>query len=133
MNSPDVAQRQINVETTYPTLRRHDDVVTTSLSISQRRRRYAPNETPNNVTMESRQDVSVVHLHDVLLVHLYNISCKSQIKHPITLFWYVSTTSLSYLFATSCQQVSNTHSNDFVITSIWQVSTSHLSIKSKFF
>ena len=74
MNSRDVAQRQINVETTYPTLRRHDDVVTTSLSMSQQRRRYAPNETPNNVSMESRQDVSVVRLHDVLLERCNNVS-----------------------------------------------------------
>ena len=35
---------------------------------AQRRRRYASNETPNDVSVERRQDVSVVRLHDVLLV-----------------------------------------------------------------
>ena len=40
----------------------------TSLCASQGRRRYVSNETPNNVSMERRQDVSGVRLHDVLLV-----------------------------------------------------------------
>ena len=74
MNSRDVAQRQINIETTHPTLRRHGDAVTTSLSMSQRRRRYGPNETPNNVSMERRQDVSVVCLHEVLLERCNDVS-----------------------------------------------------------
>ena len=74
MNSRDVAQRQINVETSHPILRRHGDVVTTSLCMSQRRHRYAPNETPNNVSMERRQDVSVVRLHDVLLERHNDVS-----------------------------------------------------------
>ena len=38
---------------------------------------------------------------DVPIVRLYDASCKSQIKHPITLLWYVSTTSRCYVFATS--------------------------------
>ena len=51
----------------HPALRRHGNVATMSLCTSQRRRRYASNEKPNNVSMERRQDVSVVHLHNVLL------------------------------------------------------------------
>ena len=54
------------LEVTHPALRRHGDVAVTSLSTSQRRRRYVSNETPNDVSMELRQDVSVVRLHDVL-------------------------------------------------------------------
>ena len=30
---------------------------------------------------------------------LYDVSCKSQMKHPIKLLWYVSTTSRSYVVA----------------------------------
>ena len=54
-------------KTSNSALRRRGDVVTTSFCTSQRRRRYVPNETPNYVSMERRQDFSVVHLHDVLL------------------------------------------------------------------
>ena len=130
---------------THPALRRRGDIVTTSLCTSQRRRRYFPNETPNDVSMERRQNVSVVRLHNILLerrndvskghnndvpserlqdvskspkwntqrrlsgtfhdvplARLYDVSFKSQIEHPKTLLWYVSTTSPSYVFATSC-------------------------------
>ena len=84
----------------HPALRRPGDVTTTSLCTSQRRRRYVPNETPNDVSMESRQDISVVRLHDALLerrndvsnrcnkdvpsVRLHDASNKSQMKHPTT-------------------------------------------------
>ena len=54
------------LEVTHPALRRRGDVAVTSLSTSQRRRRYVSNETLNDVSMELRQDVSVVCLHDVL-------------------------------------------------------------------
>ena len=53
---------------TQPAKRRRGDVVKTSLCTSQRRRRYVSNETPNDIPVERRQDVSVVRLHDVLLV-----------------------------------------------------------------
>ena len=43
--------------------RRHGDVITTSLCTSQLRRRYVSNETPNDVSVERRQTVSVVRLH----------------------------------------------------------------------
>ena len=55
---------------------------------------YVSNEIPN--------DVSVVPIHDVPLVRLYNVSCNSQMKHPITSLWYVSTTSRSYVVVTPC-------------------------------
>ena len=95
--------------TSHPVTRRRGDVITTSLYTSQRRRRYVSNKTPNDVSMKRRQDVSVVRLHDVLLerrdnvsggrnndvpsVRLHDASNKSQIKHPTTSQWYVSTTS----------------------------------------
>ena len=134
-------------ETSHPTLRHRGNVATTSLCTSHWCRRYVSHETPNNVSMERRQDVSVIHLlhvllercndvlkgrnidiqslhpHDVSkksqmkhpmtsqwyvsttslrLVRLYDVSCNSQIKQPKTLLWYVSTTPWSYVFATSC-------------------------------
>ena len=42
------------------------------------------------------------HIHNVPLVGLYDVSCNSQMKHPITSLWYVSTTSRSYFVATPC-------------------------------
>ena len=51
----------------HPATRRCSDVVTTSLCKSQRRRSYVSNETPNDVSVERCQDVSVVCLHDTLL------------------------------------------------------------------
>ena len=135
---------------THPAKRRHGDVVTTSLCTSQRCRRYVSNETPNDISVERRQDVSVVRLHGVLLVYRdhvsrgrnddvssvrlhdvsnetpndvsvvrhqnvsvvrihdvplerhYDVSWNSQMKHPITSLWYVSTTSQSYVVATPC-------------------------------
>ena len=46
---------------------RQKDVVTTTLCMSQQRRKYISNETPNDVSVERSQDVSVVRLHSVLL------------------------------------------------------------------
>ena len=93
------------------------------------------NETPNDVSVVRYLDISKVCIHDVPLARLYDISCKFQIKQPKGLLWYVSITPRSYVFARSCQQVFPTHSNYIVITSIWWVSRSYLSIKSstKFF
>ena len=50
----------------YSATRRRGDVVTTSLCRSQWRRRYVSNEKLNDLSVERRQDVSVVRLHDVL-------------------------------------------------------------------
>ena len=79
------------------------------------------NETPNHV--------SVVRVCDVPLVPFYDISCNSEIEHPITLLRYVSTTSQSYFVAMPCYWVSTTLSNYFVPTSICKVSPSHLCMK----
>ena len=51
---------------------------------SQRLRKYVSNETPNDVSVEHLQDVSMVRIHDAPLLHLYYISCNSQMKRPIT-------------------------------------------------
>ena len=58
------------------------------------------NEIPIGVSVVRHQDVSVASIHHVPLVRLYDVSCKSQIKHQITLLWHVSTTSRSYVVAT---------------------------------
>ena len=42
--------------------------------MSQWRRRYVSNETPNDVSIERRQDVSVVCLHGVFLERQNDIS-----------------------------------------------------------
>ena len=83
----------------HPTQRQ--DVVAAT-STSQRRRMYVSNKTANDVSVGRHQDISVVCLHDVLLVCRDDISCNSQMKHPITSLWYVSTTSQSYVVVTLC-------------------------------
>ena len=104
-------------ETTHPTLIRCDDVVTTSLSTSQWRHKYVPNETTNDFWMERHQDVSVIRLNEVLLerrndvskgrkndvpsVRLHDVSEKFQMKHPTTSQWYVTKTSQWYVSTTS--------------------------------
>ena len=108
---------KIKMEKTHPAIRRRGDVVTTSLCSSQRHCIYVRNETPNDVSLQHRQDVSMVRLHYVLLercddvlkglnndvpsVHLHNDSSKSQMKHPKTSQWYVTKTSQWYL-STTC-------------------------------
>ena len=107
---------------------RHSNVVTTSFCKFQRRRRYFSNETPNNVSVEHRLNISMVLLHDILLeycddvskgrnndvvhhqdvsvvsiyniplVRLYDVFFKSQIKYSTTSLWYVSTTPQCYVF-----------------------------------
>ena len=69
---------------------------------SSRRLKQVSNETPNDVSVVRHQDVSVVRIHHVPLVRLYDVFCNSQMKHPITSLWYVSTTSQSYVVATPC-------------------------------
>ena len=101
---------------THLATRRRGDVVTTSLCTFQRRRRYVSNETPNDVSVERRQEVSAVCLHDVLLVccndistrcnddvpsiRLYNVSNRFQMKHPTMSQWYVTKTSQWYISLT---------------------------------
>ena len=62
------------------------------ISMSPRRLKQFSNETPKNVSVARRQDVSVVRILDVWLVRTYDVSCKSQMKHPGTSLCYVSTT-----------------------------------------
>ena len=110
-----------NTQETHPETRRRGDVVTTSLCMSQWRRRYVSNETLNEVSVERRQDVSVVRLHNVLLVccddvswgrnedvpyvRLHDVSNKSQMKHPMTSQFYVTKTSQRYVSTTSWSHV----------------------------
>ena len=96
----------ISVIIIQPVIRLRGGLVATLLCTSQWRRRYVPNETPNDVLVERRQGVSVVRLYDVVLEHcddvlkgrsndvlsarLHDVSEKSQMKHPTTSQWYVA-------------------------------------------
>ena len=62
------------LKTAHPALRRLGDVAAMSFCTSQWRRRYVSNEIPNEVSMERRQDVSVVCLHDILLERHNDVS-----------------------------------------------------------
>ena len=53
---------------------RQEDVVTTFFCLSQQRHRYVSDEISNNVSLERRQDVSMVCLHDVVKERRDNIS-----------------------------------------------------------
>ena len=101
-----------------------DPVKNPCSKISWRRRRYVSNKTPNDFSVESRQDVSVVRLHDVLLKHrnnvlrgrnndipsagLHDVSNKYQVKHPTTSQWYVTKTSQLHVSTTCHYYVSTT-------------------------
>ena len=61
-------------DNTHLATRRRSHVVTTSLCMSQRRRSYVSNETPNDVSVERRQHVLVVRLHDILLERRGDVS-----------------------------------------------------------
>ena len=103
----------------HPATKRCGDIITRSLHTPQQRRRCMSNETPNFVSMKSRQGVSVVRLHDVLTercddisrvcnnevssVYLHDVSNKSQLKQPTTSQWYVFTMSY-WNFATTSQE-----------------------------
>ena len=65
-----------------------------------------PWERNDDVPSVRLHDVSVVRIHHVPLVRLYDVFCNSQIKHPITSLWYVSTTSWSHAVARPCLQYS---------------------------
>ena len=95
-------------------MRRRGEVVTTSLCMFQRHRRYISNEAANYVSVVRHQDVSVVPIHNVPLLSPYDVSCKSQMKHLIMLLRYVSTMPQSYVVKTV-----SAFSNNFVMSSIW--------------
>ena len=52
---------------------RRDDVVATSFCPSQQRRRYVLNQTPNDVSLERCQEVSVLRLQDIIKVRRDNV------------------------------------------------------------
>ena len=52
LSAPGLAWQATSKKTTQPAARRRGEIVTTSLSISQRRRRYVPNEALNDASME---------------------------------------------------------------------------------
>ena len=101
----------------HPATRRRSDVVRTSLRTSQGRRRYVSNETPNDISVERHQDISVLILHDILLerrddvsrgrnngvpsVRLLDLSNNSQMKHATTSQWYVTKASQWHVSLTS--------------------------------
>ena len=89
-------------------------------NVSVERRQVVSVARLHNVLLERYDDVLrgryndtlSAHLHDFLnkfqmklsgtysrSPSLYDVSCKSQMKHPIKLLWYVSTTSRSYVVA----------------------------------
>ena len=80
-------------ETTHPTTRRRGDVVTTFLCTSQWRRRYVSNETPNNVSVERRENMSVVGLRGVLLICRDDVSWERNDDVPSVRLHDVSNTS----------------------------------------
>ena len=104
---------RVRTPLTHLATRRRGNVVATSLCTPQQRRKYVSNETPNDVSMERRQDVSVIHLHDILLercdhvsrghnkkvssVRLHNDLSKSQMKHSTKSRWYITKTSQWYV------------------------------------
>ena len=114
-------------------IKRCGDIITRSLHTSQQHHRYMSNETPNFVSMERRQGVSVVRLHDVLTercddifrvcnnevpsVCLHDISNKSQLKQPTTPQWYVFTMSY-WNFATTSQEDITMMFHQYVSTNV---------------
>ena len=99
------------IQPSHPAIKRRGYVLTMSLCTSQQRRRYVSNETLNDVSVERRQDISVVCFHNVLLEccedisrgrkatsHQYhNVSNKSQ----MTSHWYATGSSQWYVATTS--------------------------------
>ena len=102
-----------NSLTPHPETRRCGDVVTTFLCTSQWLHRYVSNETPNNVSREHRQNVSVVRLH------------KS--------YWYVVMTSHEDVMTTFHQFVSSTSQTSLKWNTQWRLSgTSPRSLRSRY-
>ena len=80
----------------------HGDVMTTSHQYVSTTSQANLKWNTHDVSVIRHEDVSVVCIHDVPLVRLYDVFCSSQMKHPITLLWYFSTMSRSYVVATPC-------------------------------
>ena len=105
-----VRLQDVSVERLHSVIKEHRDNVSKVPNnhvpwVRPQRFRLVSNETPSDVMLVRRQDVSGVHLWDDAQERFNNISnvpnhyvsSKSQLKHPVKLRWYVSTTSLNYL------------------------------------
>ena len=79
------------LERSRPATRRRGDVVTTSFCTSQWRGSYVLDETSNEVSVERRQDVSVVRIHDVPFYVSTTSPVSPKRSTQMTLLWYVST------------------------------------------
>ena len=75
---------------THPARGRRDNVVSTSFRPSQRRRRYFSNKTPNDVSVERHQDVSVAHPQDVIKERRGNFSRERNNDVPLVRLQEVS-------------------------------------------
>ena len=96
-----------------------------SLCTSQWRRRYVLNETPNDVSMERRQDVSVVRLYDI-----WNVITTSQKDVTMAPHQYVSTTSQTILKWNTQRRLDGTSPKRFSVASPWHLTgTSHRRLK----
>ena len=122
-------QNIFSLERSRPATIRRGDVVTTSLCTSQWRPRYVLNETPNEVSLERRLDVSVVRIHDIPFYVSTTSPVSPKRNTQMTLLWYVSTPPRVF---DTCYVVApvSTFSSYFVMNSIWYISTPHLNIKS---
>ena len=86
------------------TLKLRDNVssgcnINVSSQVSTRSQKVS-NETINSNSVVHHLYVSAVPIHDFPLVSLYNAPFKSQMKHPMTLLWYVFTTGQRDIFST---------------------------------
>ena len=92
----------------HPATRCRGNVLTTSLCMSHRLRKYVSNEKLHYFSVEGRKVVSVVRPQNVLLerskdvwrgrnnnvpsIRLHDVANKSQMKHPTTSQWYITKT-----------------------------------------
>ena len=86
----------------YNVTRSHGHVMTTS-------HQYVPTTSQISLEWNTKRHLSgtpprrlSVRIHDVPLLRLDDVFCNSQMKHPITSLWYISTTSRSYVVVTPC-------------------------------
>ena len=79
----------VNDTTSHPARRCQDDIVATSFRPSQLRWICVSNETPNDVSEERRQDVSVVRLYDVINEHRDNVSRVRDNNVPLARLHYL--------------------------------------------
>ena len=75
----------MSINLTHPATRRRGEVITTSFCTCQRRRRYVPNETPNDVDKMSQWYVSMMSYWNVMTTSKEDVTTMSN--------QHVSTTS----------------------------------------